>query len=230
MPGATAKSRVVLYLVDLSGSTRKAEIREGYRRDLQVILDGLQPGDRFLLAVIDDNPLSQAQIPVNEYIEKPRFWEQNRLLQKARERKTKMGIVKTFEKLLLDTAKIRNRTKIRDGLLLAEKILAVYAPARPVLTISSDMIEESGELNFRRTELGNRRTEEIIQLDKKMQRFPRLSGVLVFVSGAGSGAYERMPSGQILAIERFWRAYLTESRAQVVFYGPRLLRFQPEDK
>lgn len=83
------------------------------------------------------------------------------------------------------------------------------------------MIEDSSLYNFSKSVPDENSDEEIVRSLRKDERIPELPGVKVYVAGARNLDVEKG-----IAIREFWKRYFAETGAELVDYGPELLRFR----
>lgn len=227
-----AKNKVVFCLFDLSGSTEAATTRRKYADSFKRILDKIAEGDVIVADAITDNPLSQSSFPVNEEFPEFNPGTDNEILVKNKReefdtqlQQRRDRIAKTASDLLNDQTRKINRTKILDSMQLAESVFNTYKRPRKVLVVFSDMIEASDHYNFKRQTLSEAARRHIIEAEKKAGRLPKLSGVRVYVVGAGVGS--RASSAMYENIENFWLEYFKAAGADLPKerYGAALITF-----
>ena len=98
-----------------------------------------------------------------------------------------------------------------------------YKNEKNILVIFSDMIEESGDYNFAKETLSEKRIQEIISKEKGKKRIPDLAGVKVYITGATATT-----SDKFFAVQNFWFIYFKECGATLAKenYGSALLSFK----
>jgi hypothetical protein len=89
------------------------------------------------------------------------------------------------------------------------------------------MIESSDRYEFTRAGLSPLSISAMIQKDKEAGRIPKLSGVRVWIAGAGAGGGSHLSSDRLRGIEQFWLEYFRATGAELVptQYGSTLLNF-----
>ena len=229
---APARGTSIVVFIDFSGSIRGPE-RAAYRLELErEILPALRPGDRIVVAPINDRTLTgfralaEATLP-----EPPRFngWFDNRLEYNRRVRSNEKELLDAREQLTRDVGAAFARpyssayTDIFSSLVMAEKIFSGDA-RRKVLVLMSDMIEDNPPYKFDALAWWPGTTDKVLSELTARQRLPDLTGVCVYVSGV-SAATPRL----VAAIAEFWDAYFRRARADFdpSRYAPMLLHWPP---
>jgi hypothetical protein len=119
-------------------------------------------------------------------------------------------------------------TDIHDGLSLAERVFDAYpeAGARS-LVLLSDMVERSSRLNVGRARFDENAIVPALDALASDGLIADLSGVSVYVVGAGVGAGSEPSADRFLAIQHFWQAYLLRAGTDLPTerYGAALVRF-----
>jgi hypothetical protein len=228
------KGKTVFVLFDISSSTGKGQIRQRYLQEFNHIVEGIGSGDIIVVDVITDNPLAQSTFPVNESFDSPKFDTDNPLIVNAgvkkheEELKLKRGeIGRKVESILSDSSQKINQTKILESMQLADRVFHTYKRPKNVLVVFSDMIEESGRYNFQTQRVSDATIQHILNDEKQNKRLPDLTGVRVYVVGAGSSNYQRSTASSFAEIEDFWLRYFREVGADLPKerYGAALLNF-----
>lgn len=222
--------RVVFVLFDLSGSTRS--MGEKYTNNFDKILSTLKPGDRLIVDSITDNPLSQSTYPINEKFKTYGIFERRGnpifepLNQKELDEEKKAIEEKTNK--LINSSKGAQTTAILDALQLAERVFNTYTKGEKILVVFSDMVEVSKAHNFTFDKLAQLNIDTIIEQERETDELPNLSGVKVYVIGAGAGEENRrLKAEQWFDIQNFWLAYFSATGADLTKdrYGAALLEF-----
>ncbi len=219
-----SRTEVTVVLFDVSNSTRDAAVRERYDRTFGMVLAHLRGAGGVLGAdVIDDNPLVHGSLPINETFE-PCTLADNALdcRNALEERSRKAG--SEAEAILQHESR---GTDVFGALELAQQFFAAYpdADAR-TLVILSDMVQSTHGMH-----LGSVETWSASAIDRLLAGAPtvHLSGVRVYVVGAGATSLRSTTADEIRGIEAFWRAWFERQGAEVVFYGANLARFPVGD-
>ena len=217
--GNEGKPKLVYVLFDLSGSALTR--RDLYMKWFDLILNSLRPGDRIIIEAIQTRSAINAVYPVNRELPVFSSWKDNALVFRKKMLKLKKEIrdkVKTF----LDR-KGSGNTEIMSAFLPAQQLFESYPEyTRKILVIMSDMIEESPSHNFAKYPPGEKKTMNIIATEKKRKCLPCLTGVTVYVTGAGGKSTSRM-----IKLKEFWLKYFNACGAEVQpgNYGAGLARF-----
>ena len=210
----------IVVLFDVSNSTRPEGVRARYRGTLDMVLEHLREEGGVLGAdVIDDNPLVHGGLPVNETFE-PCTIHENSLECRGERDELEAG-VRGEAAAILETSS--RGTDIFGALALAEQFFEAYPDAGArTLVLLSDMVQSANGMH-----LGTVETWTGAELASHLARAPDvdLSGVRVYVVGAGSTALADMTPIQIEGMERFWTRWFEAMGASVVFYGSNLARF-----
>jgi hypothetical protein len=233
--GAADSNKLVFVLFDLSDSTRPAaagsknSVRDQYLKEFRFILDSLKAGDAIVADGIRDNPLTQANFPVNEQLKPSAGWFGNPLREKAEFKQAKDKIQSGVENLFRNAPNQVRFTKILDAMQLADRVFASIKRDRKVLVIFSDMVEESDRYNFITQPPSSARAQQVLKQEQARRALPRLKGVEVYVSGAGAGSYGNAGTDTIQAIKDFWLKYfgLCGANLPPERYGSALLTFNP---
>lgn len=229
---APAVGKAVCVLVDRSSSTSNQEVRQGYIRDFQRVVEKLDSGDVIVADAITDNPLAQSSFPVNDQFEPFQPTSDNDM-KTRKEREVHQKKIEERRKRVLDKAQVlftnatSKQTRIFDALKLAERVFSAYQRPKKALVIFSDMVEESDKRNFNRERLTDAVIERIINEEKQAKHLPDLTGVRVYVIGAGASGNQPSTSEQYAGIENFWLRYFKAAGADMTKerYGAALLKF-----
>jgi hypothetical protein len=219
--------RLVVVLFDVSKSTQDPAIRERYLSSFERVVDAVASEHGTVVGdVIDENPLAHSSYPIDATFEACDPLRDNRLVCDARTAKFR-GDVTAGAEAILSTIPKRGGTDIHDGLRLAEREFAAYPEATSrSLVLLSDMVEHSSGLDMGPTFDGSRVGSQLDALEAGGS-IPNLTGVQVYVVGAGVVSSAEMPAARILAIQGFWQAYFSASGADLPAdrYGAALVRF-----
>jgi len=224
--GGDVPGPVVVVLFDVSRSTDDPEVRARYLATFETVLDhaiathGSVVGD-----VIDDDPLAHSTFPISTTFEACDPISQNQLVcdaATARTRATAMAAARDV--LARNTGAVG--TDIHDGLLLAQRVFDAYPEAGTrSLVLLSDMVERSERLNVGRvTEASIEATIDGFVADGSI---PDLSGVQVYVVGAGVSQGGSGTAERFLTIQHFWQAFVSRAGGSLPSerYGAALVRF-----
>jgi hypothetical protein len=199
---------LTVVLFDVSGSTKDPAIRDRYQAAFEQVLDATVAERGTLVGdVIDDNPLAHSTYPIDGTFEACDPFTDNRLTCEARTTELRDRLWSAAEVVLAETSNTPG-TDIRDAILLAERVFAAYPGSTDrSLVLLSDMVEHS--------------------TSRSGGAIPDLTGVHVYVVGAGVVSSSELPSARILAIQRFWLGYFAAANADLPQerYGAALVRF-----
>jgi hypothetical protein len=213
---STPSGTSVLVFVDFSGSIHGAE-RVGYRREIERdILPWLAPGDRIMIASIDDRtltsfrPLAEATLPVT-----PPFngWVDNVLKYRRQVKAIEEEVGRARTQLDADVHEAFSRplaspyTDIFSSVLLAQKLFD-GDDRRKVLILMSDMIEDYPPYKFDALAWRPETTKKLLDELQLKRQIPDLTGVCVYVSGASAARAELARD-----IGRFWQEFFRRAHA-----------------
>jgi len=213
--------RVIVILVDMSGSTNRAR-RTVYRNAFEKIYEKIQDGDRVVIGTITGRSFIDFKPVVDAEIPKQSIWV-NRISYEQNLSKTKKNINAQVERLL-SRKRGTPHTEILNSLNIADTIFHNEKRSK-LLVILSDMVQDSKEINFDRVKITDTYTAKLIEYRRKHKLIPNLSGVKVYVAGASSDEAQKYRS-----IEKFWRRYFKVAGADFSQhrYGHSLLEFERE--
>ncbi len=213
--------RVIVVLVDMSGSTNKAR-RTVYSEAFDKIYKNLQQGDRIVIGTITSNSFIDFKPVVDAELPKESIWV-NRIQYEQNLSKTKTHIRKEVNRLLSQRngtsyTEILNSLNIADTIFHNEK-------RKKILVVLSDMMQDSREYKFERIRITDTYTRNVIRQRKRQNLVPDLSEVKVYVAGASAANSKKFRS-----IEKFWAKYFAASGADFSThrYGHSLLEFEKE--
>lgn len=206
----------IVVFIDFSASIHGPD-RAAYRRDLETgILPFLGPGDRIMIAAINDKtltgfrPLAEASLPplpqFNGFVDNTikhaqQVKETERRIAAARQQ-LKADVIETFRQ-----PRASRYTDIFSSLGVAQKYFD-GDPRRKVLVLMSDMIEDNPPYKFDAMRWRPGDGETLLTELAAKRLIPDLSGVCVYVSGASAAS-------PTLAghIGRFWEGYFARANA-----------------
>jgi hypothetical protein len=220
----------VVALLDISASTDQAALKQRYQKELLAIIDQVAPRGAIVRAdAIRATPLAETIFPVRIDVAKMSVIDKNEFNMEEAVTNAKASAVQELTQLLSENP-ATPFTRILDAVEVTSRIFNGYEmkgiPDRR-LVIFSDMIESSDRYEFTRAGLSQRAISAMIQKDKRAGRIPNLSGVSVWIAGAGAGGGARLSSEQLRAIENFWMDYFRAAGADLAptRYGSTLLNF-----
>ena len=215
------KPRVVVVLVDMSGSTNRAR-RTVYAEAFEKIYESLKQGDRLVVGTITSRSYIDFKPVVDAEIPKQSIWV-NRIQYEQNFSKTQKDIRAAVDRLLAQKrgspyTEILNSLNIADTIFHGEE-------RQKVLVILSDMIQDSKEYKFERTRITNKYISDVIRYRKTQKLVPNLTNVKIYVAGASAADSKKFRS-----IEKFWENYFAATGADFSphRYGHSLLEFEKE--
>jgi hypothetical protein len=211
--------RVIVILVDMSGSTNRARSTV-YREAFEKIYQSLSQGDRVMVGTITSRSYIDFKPAVDAEIPKNTIWV-NRIQFEQNLTKTKEKIRREVDRLL-SRKRGTQRTEILNSLNIADTIFH-NEKRQKILVILSDMIQDSKEYNFTRVKITDNYIKKLIRYRRKHNLIPNLTDVKVYVAGA-SGA----DTNKFRSVEKFWARYFAKSGADFSRhrYGHSLISFE----
>jgi hypothetical protein len=220
--GPSDSATVVLF--DVSDSTRTERIRARYDETFAMVLEHLREGGGALGAdVVDANPLVHGELPINETFE-PCTITDNALDCGRAQDEQERRVLAASDEILATTSR---GTDVFGGLVLAEQFFEAYPGVGDrTIVLLSDMVQFADGMRLPAVrEWTDGAVSELLAAAPSID----LSGVRVYVVGAGATASTEMTPTQIEGIERFWSRWFDEAGARLVFYGANLARFPIEE-
>jgi len=209
----------IVVFVDFSQSIDRAD-RALFEQDFtDRIIPSLAPGDRILIAPINDKTLTDFHPLLEETLPPtPEFngWLDNVLKYNRQVRDTDAQVVKLRESIQQKVAGIfaagyaSQQTDILSSLLIAEKLFHNNEPRHKVLILMSDMIVDYPPYRFERIDWGPSTNQEILSEIEEKGLIPNLSGVCLFVSGASARSAQLAKN-----IGQFWQEYFRRTKADM---------------
>jgi len=220
----------VVALLDISASTDQDALKQRYQKELLAVINQVVPQGAVIRAdAIRATPLADTVFPVRIDVAKMSVINKNDLAMEDTLKNAKDSASQELTRLLSNTP-TTPMTRILDAIEVTSRIFngeeMKGIPDRRLL-IFSDMIESSERYEFTRAGLSQRAISAIIQKDKQAGRIPKLSGVRVWIAGAGAGGGSHLSGDQLRGIEQFWLEYFRAAGAELVptRYGSTLLNF-----
>lgn len=208
----------IVVFVDFSQSIDRAD-RALFEQDFtDRIIPSLSPGDRILIAPINDKTLTDFHPLLEETLPPtPEFngWLDNVLKYNRQVRDTDAQVVKLRESIQQKVAGIfaarytSQQTDILSSLLIAEKLFH-NEPRHKVLILMSDMIVDYPPYRFERIDWGPSTNQEILSEIEEKGLIPNLSGVCLFVSGVSARSAQLAEN-----IGQFWQEYFRRTKANM---------------
>ena len=217
-PGEGGSATVVLF--DVSNSTRADSVRARYDQTFSMVLEQVRSNGGVLGAdIVDSNPLVHGELPINETFEACTLLDNALDCRRAQDQQER-GVLDTADAIL--ETKSRG-TDVFGALALASQFFEAYPDAgERTVVLLSDMVQFANGIR-----LGSVASWGSGELSSLLDEAPRvdLSGVRIYVVGAGATSSSEMTPAQIEGIQRFWSRWFEREGAQVVFYGANLARF-----
>jgi hypothetical protein len=198
--------KVVAVFVDLSDSVKVADVNTIYRPTLRSLLDATCPGDRLVLSEISEKNLGAFRPLVD--VELAVFPDDTSATQSSARRKRNEFLDGAMRMLSAKT--VSKATVIMDSLNASDEVLKRDRRKEKWVLLLSDMLEESKDINFLRTELRPAKIDAVIDQRKKAGLMPNLSGVRVFVAGAAAPT-----TAKFNEVKQFWLKFIASSGAQM---------------
>lgn len=204
--------RVIVVLLDLSGSTLKA--RDDYIKPIEKIFSSLSYGDYISILLVDSrselqvSPLFEDSIPAIKA--KNKFY-LNLTLDIDSLDLIKANMLNRFMKVFNNSLKgmASKNTRIMGAIYAASKILLSFEKEK-ILVIISDMIEDS-EYNL--INLKEEDFERVIKKEFKSGRIPNLNGVTVYIVTVGLDS-----AGEFYRLMNFWEKYFKMANAKEIIF------------
>jgi hypothetical protein len=219
---------VAVILIDVSKSTygQSGSQRQAYLKTLtDKVLPALPGGTVIKADIIDAKPLSHGTTALSAYLEKGSLTGTNDFDADRSRKRTIKELTPGLERLM---AQRPTGNAILDSLGLAQKVFDSYPDAKNrYLLIFSDMFENSTRYSFKQKNLTSDRVKRFIQTESDAGRVPDLSGVEVYVVGAGATRGGDTAPQHVRAVEQFWLDYMEVTGASLPAsrYGTMLVRF-----
>jgi len=216
------RKRTTVLLFDVSGSVRSAELETRYHALIDQIVTTAEPGDRVAGDRISAHSHAQARLALDQRIPPPKNGE-NRHFYENRLEAARDSLRQQAEALL--DAPAASCTDLLGAFDLTARMLRGSDAAEKRLVVASDMVQTCGEVDFRRADLSEHGITALIERERAVGRLPDLSGVSVWVAGAGTDT--TVAPARHRAIERFWQAYFAAAEAELApeRYAPTLLHW-----
>jgi hypothetical protein len=217
-------------LFDISASTDQRELKQRYQKEFLEVIEKLVPMGVVVRAdAIRAKPLAETTFPLRLDFARMNAIDRNQFDLEDSLKKAKDTTSVELSKLFTENPATQ-QTPILDAIEVTRKIFSgadMDSIRDRRLVIFSDMIESSDRYEFTRAPLGGKAIAAMIEKEKRAGRIPSLSGVKVWVAGAGAGGGSHLSTEQIHGIEQFWLAYFRAAGADLApeRYGSSLLNF-----
>ena len=211
-------------LFDVSNSTRAESVRARYDQTFSMVLEHLRDDGGVLGAdIVDANPLVHGGLPINETFE-PCTITDNSLDCRQAQREQERRVLDASDAILRNASR---GTDVFGALTLASQFFQAYPEAgERTVVLLSDMVQFANGIR-----LGSVESWSQAELTSLLEEAPTvdLTGVRVYVVGAGATTTTELAPAQIEGIQRFWSTWFERAGARVVFYGANLARFPIEE-
>lgn len=228
-PSSTQARKTVVILLDRSQSTAGQDTRDTYCENVHYVVKTLAPGDALVAGWITEVSEMQAEFPVLTSF--PPFdpgTDNPLIVQKSRMEVDSLladSLGRIADSLCADLRRNpapASRTDVMGAIGLAARVFEVEDREQNVLVVMSDMIEDSEEYSFMRSQFDEQRIEAIVAREREAGRLPDLKGAQVYVAGAGGVSRDHFHD-----LRRFWIAYFTAAGGTLAEenYGAALIGF-----
>ena len=218
-----------MVLFDVSGSTRDDAIRARYLDAFERVVDASAAANGTVVGdVIDENPLAHSTYPIDGTFEACDPLTDNRLVCDARAHERADGVWSRAPSRSWRATRRRpaptSRTPCRWRSACSTP---TRRPRQRSLVVLSDMVEHTRRVNVGGVGFGDRAATDSLDRLAAQGSIPDLTGVRVYVVGAGVVGSSELPAARILAIQRFWLGFFAEAHADLTEdrYGAALVRF-----
>ena len=163
--------------------------------------------------VIDDNPLAHSTLP-------DRRRRSRRATRSpttgscatARAQNVRTGLVTSAQQILAETPRSPG-TDIQDGVSLAKRVFDAYPDGLAALAGAAlGHGRAHARVNVGGVGFGDRAATDSLDRLAAQGSIPDLTGVRVYVVGAGVVGSSELPAARILAIQRFWLGFFADGR------------------
>jgi hypothetical protein len=217
-------------LFDISASTDQQALKQRYQKEFLQVIEKVVPMGVVVRAdAIRAKPLAETTFPLRMDFAKMSAIDRNQLDLDDSMKKARDTTSTELSKLFTENPPTQ-QTPILDAIEVTRKIFSgadMDSIRDRRLVIFSDMIESSDRYEFTRAPLGEKAIAAMIEKEKLAGRIPSLSGVKVWVAGAGAGGGSHLSTVQVRGIEQFWLAYFRAAGADLApeRYASTLLNF-----
>jgi hypothetical protein len=185
-----------------------------------MVLDHLRDDGGVLGAdIVDANPLAHGSLPINETFESCTITDNSLDCREAQDEQGRR--VLDASNAILENAS--RGTDVFGALTLASQFFEAYPEAgERTVVLLSDMVQFANGIR-----LGSVERWSPAELSALLEDAPTidLTGVRVYVVGAGATTTTELAPAQIEGIASFWSSWFERSGARVEFYGANLARF-----
>lgn len=220
----------VVALFDISASTDQQALRQRYQKEFLELIGKVVPVGVVVRAdAIRSKPLAETTFPLRVDLARMSAINRNEFDLEESMKQAKATTATGLSRLFAENPPTQ-QTAILDAIEVSQKILSgadMSGISDRRLVIFSDMVESSDRYEFTRAQLAQKSIEAMIAKEKAAGRIPSLSGIKVWVAGAGAGGGSKLSTEQLRGIERFWLEYFRAAGAELTpeRYGSTLLNF-----
>lgn len=214
--GRSVEPPVVTELViDVSESMAPSVVQKRLLADVQRVVEATATRGGLLLGdLVTSNPTNDSDTPIFQNF-KPSDDIKGNDQYEVPERQQRVDSVMDQVRSMLASVQ-RGRTDLLTSCIVAHRVLSRHNNVtRRELVFFSDMIQNAGGYNFYDADLSDRQIMKMLDTLKRSRALPDLSGVHVYVSGAGIDPSHKVTASRNLAIGRFWSAYFEAANAEM---------------
>jgi hypothetical protein len=211
--------------VDLTRSTTAT--KTSMLADFQVILEQVATeGGRLIVDVIDDNPLAHARVVIDQSFRIAEA-QGNRLVERQH-RAARQAAASNAIKALMDSPRPARSSDVFGALVSgAQRLQSLAANGHRRLIFLSDMVSTTPPYNLRAQRWNQAAIDRLVRDLRTARLLPDLSGVDVWVGGAGlSHGGNDLSATRILELRMLWLAVFAATGATVTVYAPQLVSLQ----
>jgi len=216
LPGhADGPPVVTELLTDVSQSMADPTVQTRLIDDVHQVAEATARRGGILLGdLVTSNPTDDSATPISQDFKPSEDVKGNEQYEQP-ERQRKVEAAMAQVKNALVTAQHQG-TDILTGCLVAQRVLARYSSVkRRELVIFSDMLQHSAAYDFYSVNFDDAHNQELLAALKEKHALPNLTGVHVYVSGAGIDPTQQISAERNLAVARFWSAYFKMAGADL---------------
>jgi hypothetical protein len=222
---APAPQPLTVVLVDLTTSTRAANT--SMRQDFRVVVDQVAAEHgRLLVDAIDGNPLAHARVLIDQSFRVPEA-QGNRLVERSKLAARKAAANSAMDALLEGPRPARSTDVFGALVSGAHRLGSIPDAGRRRLVFLSDMVSTTTPHNMRGQQWDQPAIMRLVADLRAEGMLPNLSGVEVWVGGAGLASGDDLSATAVLEIRAVWLAVFVATGATVTRYAPQLLMAAP---
>lgn len=221
--GSSEKPAYIVVGIDRTGSTGAMTTPYGdYSSRLFESLKTATSGVTVMAEIISDRPLTKSDFKVRQEIPAKQFSELDWQFEDRLEGSFN-DLSAGINELLTRPVNYKG-THILDFITLAAGAMPKESGAVRQIWLFTDGFEENDYVNFysEGMQLNSVRIEEVINKTKADGLLPDLTGIDLYIIGAGSGDYANESTEVYSNVKSFWVAYVAATGANLCKYGPAL--------